>query len=115
MSQLTITVVQSNLHWEDRQANRDMFEKKIRGINERTEVILLPEMFTTGFSMRASELAETMDGETVRWMRRLSADKKAIIGGSIIAKEGEHYFNRFLWVLPDGSIGYYDKRHLFAY
>lgn len=115
MSQLTITILQSNLHWEDRQANRDMFERKIRSIAERTEIILLPEMFTTGFSMRARDLAESMEDETVRWMKKMSAEKKAIIGGSIIAREGEHYFNRFLWVLPDGGLGHYDKRHLFAY
>ena len=115
MSQLTITILQSNLHWEDKQANLAMFEKKIRSIAERTEIILLPEMFTTGFSMNATELAETMEGETVRWMKRMSAEKKAIIGGSIIAGEGGQYFNRFLWALPDGSLGHYDKRHLFAY
>lgn len=115
MSQLTISVVQSPLYWEDRKANLAMFEQKIMNIQEHTEIVLLPEMFSTGFSMRAKDLAETMDGETVKWMKRVSAEKRVILGGSIIAQEGDHYFNRFLWVLPDGSMGHYDKRHLFAY
>lgn len=93
-----------------------MLEKKIHSIKERTEIVILPEMFSTGFSMSAEKLAETMDGETVQWMKRVAAQKKIILTGSVII-EGEpgKYYNRLLWVLPNGQYGFYDKRHLFAY
>lgn len=93
-----------------------MLEKKIHSIKERTEIVILPEMFSTGFSMSAEKLAETMDGETVLWMKRVAAEKKIILTGSaIIEGEPGKYYNRLLWVLPNGQYGYYDKRHLFAY
>ena len=92
-----------------------MFEKKINGIKEKTEIVLLPEMFSTGFSMNAKALAETMDGETVAWMKKIAAEKKIILTGSIIAEENEKYFNRLVWMLPNGEFGFYDKRHLFAF
>jgi predicted amidohydrolase len=91
-----------------------MLEEKIKSIKEKTEVVILPEMFTTGFSMKPEELAETMEGETVKWMRRISAEKRVVLAGSIMIKEGEEFFNRFIWMLPNGEYGYYDKRHLFA-
>ena len=115
MSSLTITIIQSDLHWEDKAANLAMFEKKINGIKEKTEIVLLPEMFSTGFSMNAKALAETMDGETVAWMKKIAAEKKIILTGSIIAEENEKYFNRLVWMLPNGEFGFYDKRHLFAF
>jgi omega-amidase len=115
MSSLTITIIQSNLHWENKAANLAMFSEKINGINEKTEIIILPEMFSTGFSMQSKTLAETMDGETVTWMKKIAAEKKAIITGSIIAEENGKYFNRLIWMLPTGEFGHYDKRHLFAF
>lgn len=119
MSALTLTTIQANLHWEDKEANLQMLEKRIDAIQEKTELIILPEMFNTGFSMQPKKLAETMDGPTVSWMKRMSQKKKAIITGSlIISDEREQqiqYYNRLLWVLPNGQLGYYDKRHLFAY
>jgi omega-amidase len=115
MSSLTITIVQANLHWENKAANLAMFTSKIAGIKEKTEIIILPEMFSTGFSMKAEMLAETMGGETVAWMKRTASEKKAVITGSIIAEENGKYFNRLLWMLPNGEYGYYDKRHLFAF
>ena len=115
MSSLTITIIQSNLHWEDKAANLAMFEKKINGIKEKTEIVLLPEMFSTGFSMNPKTLAETMDGETVAWMKKIAAEKKIILTGSFIAEENGKYFNRLVWMLPDGEFGFYDKRHLFAF
>jgi omega-amidase len=115
MSSLTITIIQSDLHWENKAANLAMFSKKINGIKEKTEIIILPEMFSTGFSMRSKTLAETMDGETVAWMKKTAAEKKAIITGSIIAEENGKYFNRSIWMLPNGEFGHYDKRHLFAF
>ena len=124
MSTLTITGIQTILHWEDPGANRNMFEEKIRSITGKTEIIILPETFSTGFSMKPKELAETMDGETVKWMKRIAAEKKVIVTGSVIIKEvtGQVtdsaptlYHNRLIWMLPDGQHGIYDKRHLFAY
>lgn len=115
MPTLSFTLIQSRLHWEDKAANLAMFEEKIMNISERTEVVILPEMFSTGFSMQPRKLAEDMDGETIGWMRRVAATKKIILTGSVIISEDDHFFNRLLWVLPDGTLGYYDKRHRFAY
>src|SRR5215469_2234936 len=115
MSTLTITGIQTNLHWEDKKANLQMFEEKISSISQPTEIVVLPEMFSTGFSMKPEKLAETMDGETVQWMKRISAEKKIILTGSMIIEDDKKYFNRLIWMLPNGQFGYYDKRHLFAY
>ena len=120
MSKLKVTIIQSKLHWEDRRANLRMFEEKIRSISRPTEIVVLPEMFSTGFSMNPEKLAETMEGKTVEWMKRLAAHKNIILTGSVIigqpAESGQtEYFNRLIWMLPNGEYGYYDKRHLFAY
>ena len=115
MSSLTITTIQTALHWEDKKANLQMLEEKIMGIEERTELVVLPEMFSTGFSMKPAELAETMDGETVQWMKRVAAQKKIILTGSLIIKEQDNYYNRLIWMLPNGLHGAYDKRHRFAF
>lgn len=115
MSTLTFTLVQTELHWEDKQANLSMLEKKINSLKAPTQVIVLPEMFSTGFSMQPEKLAETMDGSTVEWMRRLASTKKVIITGSLIIEEEGNYYNRLIWMLPNGQFGHYDKRHLFAY
>lgn len=116
MSTLHFTLIQTDLHWEDRQANLNMLEKKIFSISEKTEIVILPEMFSTGFSMDAAKLAETMEGETVQWMMRIAAEKKIILTGSVIIQgEPGKFYNRLLWVLPNGQYGVYDKRHLFAY
>lgn len=130
---LTFTFIQTDLHWENKAANLAMLEEKIRCVKERTEVIVLPEMFSTGFSMKPELLAEKMDGETVQWMKRMAAEKKIILAGSVIIEDrslvensdhasGEehtsgnsHYYNRLIWMLPNGQYGYYDKRHLFAF
>ena len=92
-----------------------MLEEKIMSITEKTQVIVLPEMFSTGFSMKPKQLAETMDGATVQWMKDVAARKKVILTGSVIIKDEENYYNRLIWMLPNGDFGYYDKRHLFAY
>ena len=115
VSTLSFSLIQTSLFWEDKGANLDMLAKKILSIEEYTEVIVLPEMFNTGFSMQPKKFAETMDGPTVEWMLRLSAEKKAIITGSLMIQEGEQFFNRLIWMLPNGELGYYDKRHLFAF
>lgn len=114
MSSLTITTIQTALHWEDKQANLQMLEQKINAI-EKTEVIILPEMFSTGFSMHPQHLAETMDGEAVHWMKRIASGKKIILTGSLIIEENGSYYNRLIWMQPNGKFGFYNKRHLFAY
>jgi omega-amidase len=115
MPTLTITTVQSNLIWEEKSANLRLLEEKIAAIEEKTEIVVLPEMFNTGFSMRPEELAETMEGETVEWMKRVSRENSIVLTGSIMIEEDGNYFNRLIWMLPNGQYGYYDKRHLFAY
>ncbi len=115
MSTLTFTLIQTDLYWEDKAANLSMLEQKINSIQEKTEIIVLPEMFSTGFTMQAEQLAETMDGNTVAWMKRIAAARKVALTGSMIIEEDAKYYNRLLWVLPTGEIGYYNKRHLFAY
>src|SRR6266516_3388179 len=115
MSSLTVTIIQANLIWENKQANLEMLSKKINSIQEKTEVVILPEMFNTGFSMHPQMLAEKMDGETTEWMKNITSSKKIILTGSFMIEEQGKYFNRLIWMLPDGSYGIYDKRHLFAF
>lgn len=92
-----------------------MLSDKITHLDPATELLVLPEMFSTGFSMRPDTLAEPMNGDTVNWMRSTAMAKKIAITGSIIIKEEERYYNRLIWMLPNGQCGQYDKRHLFAY
>jgi predicted amidohydrolase len=108
-------MIQANLHWEDVAANLAMFDQKINSIKEKTEVIILPEMFSTGFSMQSERLAQTMDGSAVQWMKQKAKEKNVIITGSLIIEEGGEYFNRLLWMLPNGTFGTYNKRHLFGF
>jgi len=122
MSSLTVTLIQTDLHWENKKANLEMLQHKIESIKEKTEVVILPEMFTTGFSMKPGIFAEKMDGETVQWMRKIAAERKIILTGSVMiedpssnAQDVGKYFNRLIWMLPTGEYGVYDKRHLFAF
>jgi omega-amidase len=115
MSTLTITTIQSNLFWEDKAANLQMFEQKIKNITDKIEIVVLPEMFSTGFSMQPKLFAETMDGETVEWMKRVSNENGIVLTGSVMIEKEGNYYNRLIWMLPNGQYGYYDKRHLFAY
>lgn len=113
-STLNFTLIQSQLHWENRAANLQMFEEKIKGIAGKKEIVVLPEMFTTGFSMHPVRLAEDMNSETVSWMKRVSAENKIILTGSMIIQENGRYYNRLVWMQPNGEYGVYDKRHLFT-
>ena len=123
MQPLRITLVQTELIWEDPEANRAMLERKIQSINQPSHIILLPEMFTSGFSMRPEVIAEKMDGPTFKWMKTLASEKKTIIAGSTAIAEPSQdhsssplrYYNRLIWMLPNGHYGTYDKRHLFAF
>lgn len=115
MSFLSVTLIQTALSWEDKEANLAMIEKKIASISEKTNLVILPEMFSTGFSMQSETLAETMEGKTVNWMKQIAIKNKIILTGSCIIQEQGHYYNRLIWMLPNGNYGHYDKRHLFAY
>lgn len=112
---LTITLIQTTLHWEDKTANLSMLEEKINQVKGKTEIVLLPEMFSTGFSMQAKLLAEKMEGPTLAWMKRIAATNKIVLAGSVIIEEEGNYYNRLVWMLPNGQYGVYDKRHRFAF
>ena len=113
MSTLNITIVQADPVWHDAAANRDLFAKKITNIDAPTDLIVLPEMFTTGFSMDAPALAETMDGPSVDWMRQRAQDASSAVCGSLIIEDDGDFYNRFICTMPDGVLVTYDKRHLF--
>jgi omega-amidase len=115
MSSLTISTIQTTVSWEDKTANLRHLEERILSIPGPTELVVLPEMFSTGFSMRPKALAERMDGPTLAWMQQTAARKKIILTGSLIIEEEGKYYNRLIWMLPTGEYGYYDKRHRFAY
>ena len=102
MNDLTISLIQANLHWEEIDANLAMFEEYIWSIDE-TDLIVLPEMFTTGFSMNAEKLAEPPGCKTFKWMRQMATQRKAAITGSYIIKDQGAYYNRLFFVYPDGS------------
>jgi len=111
---MNITAIQADLLWEDKEGNLNRFEEKINSING-SHIIVLPEMFSTGFSMNPAPHAETMAGPTIAWMKKIAMQKRVILTGSIIIEEGGNYYNRLIWMLPNGTFGYYNKRHLFAY
>jgi omega-amidase len=113
--QLYITLVQPDIVWENKVSNLQQYEEMIAGIKPPKQVVVLPEMFSTGFSMAPERLAEPMDGRSVTWMVSMAVKYKCILAGSLIIEEEGKYYNRMLWVQPDGVIGFYDKRHLFAY
>lgn len=113
MPTLNVTIVQPELLWHDPAGNRARFSTVIDELQESTDLVVLPEMFTTGFSMHAPELAETMDGESVAWLRETAAARGASVCGSLIISDGGHYHNRFVCASPAGDLVCYDKRHLF--
>jgi omega-amidase len=113
MQDLSVTLIQTNLYWENSTANLAMLEEKIAQITEPTDLIILPEMFNTGFTMNVAKVAEPMNFFVTKWMKQQAAQSKAVITGSFIVKENEQYFNRLIWMRPDGSYEKYDKRHLF--
>ena len=109
---LNVALVQTTLAWENPKANRTHIEDKVSSIT--ADLIVLPEMFSSGFTMNASEVAETMDGETITWLKALSKSKNAAIVGSLVIKENENYYNRLVFVEPNGTLTPYDKRHTFT-
>ncbi|PLB19366.1 MAG: Aliphatic amidase AmiE [Flavobacteriaceae bacterium FS1-H7996/R] len=112
--QLKVALIQSDLVWENPKQNRKNFSEKIESILKAVDVIVLPEMFSTGFTMKVETVAETMDGKTVAWMQEQAQKTGAAIVGSLIISENKTYYNRLLFVDPSGSITIYDKRHTFT-
>ena len=113
MSQLTLSIVQWSPLWENKKANLDHLDDTFRQLPE-TDLILLPEMFATGFTMNVQEMGESMDGKVVSWMKSQASSRDAVVAGScIITVEGRHY-NRLIWAFPDGVVLHYDKKHLFS-
>jgi omega-amidase len=111
---ISITLAQVDLFWEDPQRNHDHLTKLLGELTEPTDIIILPETFTTGFSMRAQQIAEPMDGPSVSWMKQSAKNINAAICGSLIINENNHIYNRFVFTTPVGELFHYDKKHLFS-
>jgi predicted amidohydrolase len=115
MQDLNVALIQSELIWEDHEANLCRFHETISQVQAGVHLIVLPEMFSTGFSMNPARLAQRMDGSAVTWMKARSRETRADIAGSLIIEEKGFFFNRLIWAKPDGSLHWYDKKHLFRY
>lgn len=113
MKDLSIALVQTDLHWEDPAANLAMLEEKIWQVNKAVDVIILPEMFNSGFTMHAEKVAEKMNMRTTQWLKQMSAQTGALLLGSVIIEEDGNFYNRLCWAQPDGKMMHYDKKHLF--
>jgi predicted amidohydrolase len=111
--EIRIALIQTDLYWQDKTANLAMLEEKIWDLRGKTDLIILPEMFPTGFSMDAQKLAEPMNLTVCKWMKHLAVQTQAVLTGSAIISAGGQFHNRLLWVTPDGEVEHYDKRHLF--
>lgn len=115
MKNLSLCLIQSHLIWENATENLLMFDEKINAISGEKHIIILPETFNTGFSLHAPNCIEKMDGKTIAWMQEKAKQKNSIICGSLFIHENGKNFNRLCWVMPNGEIQFYDKRHLFSY
>jgi omega-amidase len=113
MTDLRITLVQTSLHWHDPAANRRMLDDKLRSLAGTTDLVVLPEMFTTGFTMAPEQVAEMANGPSIDWLREKARQLKAVVTGSISTRDGDRFYNRLTWMRPDGTSDSYDKRHLF--
>lgn len=113
MADLSITILQTTLHWEDPAKNLEQISAKIEALSA-TDILVLPEMFTTGFTMKPELLAEEAGGMGLQWMQQQARARQCIVVGSISVKEQDQYYNRLYWVKPDGLFLSYDKRHLFS-
>ncbi|TDD99855.1 amidohydrolase [Flavobacterium cellulosilyticum] len=111
---MKIALIQSSLIWENPKANRNHFEEKINAITEKVDLIVLPEMFSTGFTMNPEIVFETMEGETIQWLQSIAKAKNSAITGSLVIKENNNFYNRLVFVFPSGEIEVFDKRHLFS-
>ena len=113
-NELCIVGIQADLFWENPKKNLTFFEEKINSLPENTDLIVLPEMFTTGFTMNPEKVAEKMDGISVSWMLKIAAEKQIAITGSLVISDGTNYYNRLIFVHPSGKIETYNKRHSFT-
>ena len=113
MHPLNISIVQTDIAWENKQENLRMLREKLHALRGTTEIVVLPEMFSTGFTMKSRELAEPVSGITVRILKELAADFQLALCGSFICSERSNYYNRAFFITPEGEEYYYDKRHLF--
>ena len=113
MEDLRVSLVQGDTVWHDPRANRELYARMMAPLASHTDLVVLPETFTSGFSNEAIHRAEDMDGPTVAWIREQARQVGAAVTGSVQIREGEGVFNRLLWATPDGGLQYYDKRHLF--
>ena len=111
---LRVTIVQADLIWEDVQANLAHLDQLLEGLSGKTDLLILPEMFTTGFTMHPAALAEPLHGPTFQWMAAFAKKTETAITGSMICRESDAYYNRLLFIRPDGTFAQYDKRHLFT-
>ena len=111
---MRVVIIQPNIFWEDKMVNLNRYNEDLSKI-ESSDLIVFPEMFTTGFSMKPEIYSETMDGETIQWMKSWSQKLNSAICGSLIIEEKEKYYNRFLFIKPNGDLEFYDKVHLFCY
>lgn len=114
METLKITIFQAYIFWENAEKNLQNLELRLSNLKEKTDLILLPEMFNTGFTTNVNKCAEAMDGQTIRWMYSISKKFDCVVAGTLIIEEKGNYYNRFVWMSPDGSYVHYDKRHLFG-
>lgn len=112
---IKISLLQTQTLWEDVQGNLKQISLKIKSLREDTDILVLPELFSTGFTMEAEKVAESMDGKAVQWMKEVSQMKSCLLMGSLLIKEEGMFFNRLIVTFPDGKILFYDKRHLFSY
>lgn len=110
---IEVAILQADLIWEDTDANLKKIDYKLDEINKNVDLIVLPEMFSTGFSMSPENISSTMKGKAIEWLKNKALKLSCVITGSIIINENEKYFNRLIWMRPDGSYNHYDKRHLF--
>jgi omega-amidase len=115
MENITVALIQPDLIWEDKQKNLDKFEIYFAEFKEHPDLVILPEMFNTGFVIEPEAVAEEPDGPTLQWLGKQSLKMGSVITGSYVIKERSVYFNRLIWMKPDGTFAYYDKRHLFRY
>jgi omega-amidase len=114
MQDLKVALIQRELHWEDPAANRQQFSQDLAALDPGTDLAILPEMFTTGFSMDAEKNAEPQASDTLPWMQEQARQNNVAICGSLAVRDGDGAFNRLLFVTPDGQVQQYDKRHLFS-
>lgn len=110
---LKIALIQTALYWKDKTANFAMLEEKIWGLEEQVDLIILPEMFSTGFTMDVSQMAEPMNFTACKWLKQMANQTRSVVTGSVIIQENGFFFNRMLWAQPDAELLWYDKRHLF--